>query len=45
MCLAHSGIKPPAYWKHDPTLVNDNGWTIAMNLAINKVIPPKEWEH
>ena len=21
------------------------GWTVAMLLALNKIIPPKEWEH
>lgn len=45
MCLAHSGIIPPEYWHHDPAFINDNGWTVAMNLASKGIIPPKEWEH
>lgn len=43
MRIAKYGIIPDKYWIHDPELQDDDGYTVAMLLAINNVIPPKEW--
>ena len=32
---------PEQCWNHDPELKDNKGWTVAMNLAYNGIIPPK----
>ena len=41
MKLAYQGIIPSKEWHHDPTLVNNHGYTVAMKLAFKEIIPPK----
>ncbi len=43
MMLAKKGIIAPDYFYHDPNLKNRYGNTVAMILADNKIMPPKEW--
>ena len=38
--LSINRIIPPSNWEHDPTLENDYGETVAMNLASRRIIPP-----
>ena len=32
---------PERYWDHKPEIQDDNGYTVAMNLARNGKFPPK----
>ena len=32
---------PPKEWEHDPQIRTKSGWTVALNLADNGIIPPK----
>ena len=41
MLLAEKGISPPKQWYHNPEIQNKNGWTVAMSLAYNNIVPPK----
>ena len=43
MILALNKINIPDEWKHDPNIKNKYGNTVAMHLATNCIIPPKEW--
>lgn len=46
MHLASKGITDiPNEWRHEPTLQEVNGVTVAMIYAGKGIIPPKEWEH
>ena len=45
MDLANNGIIPDKKYYHNPTIVSNSGWTVAMMLGNNGVVPPKEWEH
>ena len=45
MRLALREIIPPPEWRHDPILLDEIGYTVAMNLAQSGIIPPKEWYH
>ena len=40
MLLAKNKIIPPKEWEHKPEIANNGGWTVAMYLAFNKIIPP-----
>lgn len=41
MELAYNGINPPEQWEHDPEIQNEWGYTTAMELANNGIIPSK----
>lgn len=41
--LASRGIIPSEKYIHNPSLQNNEGYTVAMYLAANGIIPPKEW--
>lgn len=30
---------------HDPYITNNNGSSVAIWLAVNKIVPPKIWYH
>ena len=45
MLLASKGIIPPKEWNHNPNIKNNDGLTVAMELAYNGKNIPKEWEH
>ena len=34
---------PDKKYYHDPNIVSESGWTVAMHLANNGIIPPKQW--
>ena len=36
---------PDKKYYHNPNIVSDYGWTVAMLLANKGIVPPKEWEH
>ena len=36
---------PPEEWRHDPTICDCYGNTVAMIFAIQKMKVPKEWYH
>ena len=40
MMLASKGIISSKEWEHKADLQNSKGWTVAMMLANNGVIPP-----
>ena len=42
---AKSGLVPPKKCVHDPTLKDDNDYTVALYLAKHGKIPPTEWHH
>ena len=44
MIDARNGIVPEI-GDNDPNYENKNGETVAMILAKNKIIPPKQWYH
>ena len=43
MRLAEKGIIPPKIIHQNPELKNKYSYTVAMLLAKNGIIPPKEW--
>lgn len=45
MWLAERKVIPPPEWHHEPTLTDNNGYTVALYLADNHIIPPAEWHH
>ena len=45
MFLAINNLDIPKQWQHDPEIYSFKGLTVAMYLARNGKIPPKEWEY
>ena len=45
MLLAYNDIEIPDQWKHNPSLTNEYDNTVALILANNGIISPKEWYH
>ena len=45
MILAKDNIDIPNYLHHDPNKQNCYGETVAMILAKQEIMPPKEWMH
>ena len=41
--MAKKGKIPYKEYEHRPNIQDKNGCTVAMYLAYNKIIPPKEW--
>lgn len=38
--MAWKGVIPPREFYHDPSFATSSGFTVAMYLAINKIVPP-----
>ena len=43
MWISRNSLIPPTEWIHDNNLKNRDQKNVAMILADNKIIPPKEW--
>ena len=45
MKLAEHDINIPEYWKHDPLLTDNNGYTVAMHYAYRGHNISDKWKH
>ena len=39
MIYAENGIIPSSYWIHNSSIQNNDGWSVAMYLGLNKIVP------